>query len=250
MALFADGTLTTAEALRSYESAVLEVASTEGIDLGAKLELAHAEIGTELLAFLVRQEELRGNQREIDGVVATEPLKQWESLHALTLIYRDAYSSQLNDRHKGKWVEYARLAKLAGERLFEIGVGISRAPLHRAQAPQVTPSSGGGLAEGVYLVSAAWRNALGEFGAWSDPVEVVVEAGGGFEVVMQGHEPSAVGFAVGAGVPGEGMALLEANAPVGLGWLLGPGGLGQESIALPAQRPDYFVTSRRSLFRG
>jgi hypothetical protein len=250
MALFADGPLTTADALRSYESSVMEVASTEGIDLGAKLELAHAEIGTELLAFLVRQEEMRGARRELDGVVATEPLKQWESVHALALIYRDAYNSQLNDRHKGKWLEYARLAKAAGERLFEIGVGISRMPLHKAKAPVVTPAVDGGLAEGAYLVSVAWRNGLGEFGAWSDPVEVFVAPGGGFEVAMQGSEPSAVGYAVAASVPGEAMGLQESNAPLGFSWILGLGGLAQGSTALPVQTPDYFVTSRRSLFRG
>jgi hypothetical protein len=50
MALFTDGTISTLEELRGYESGLYDVASIEGIDLSQKLVLAHQELGVELTA--------------------------------------------------------------------------------------------------------------------------------------------------------------------------------------------------------
>ena len=52
MALFTDGTISTLEELRGYESAVYDVASTERIDLSQKLVLAQQELGIELTSRL------------------------------------------------------------------------------------------------------------------------------------------------------------------------------------------------------
>ena len=43
-----------------------------------------------------------GTMPRIEQVVVTPPLKRWETMHALELVYRDAYFSQLVDRYQAK----------------------------------------------------------------------------------------------------------------------------------------------------
>jgi hypothetical protein len=59
MALFTDGSIAKLEDLRAYESAVLDLASSEGVDVGAKLRMAQREIATELTPFLRKSERHR-----------------------------------------------------------------------------------------------------------------------------------------------------------------------------------------------
>jgi hypothetical protein len=54
MALFTDGNIASIEDLKEYESAVLQAASIEGIDITAKLKLAQREIGFEIASFITR----------------------------------------------------------------------------------------------------------------------------------------------------------------------------------------------------
>ncbi len=51
--LLTDGNPNATEDLRVYESAILEVANTETIDLGVKLDLATEEISEDVLDFLL-----------------------------------------------------------------------------------------------------------------------------------------------------------------------------------------------------
>src|SRR4030095_8759694 len=141
MALFTDGTISTTEDLRNYETSVLDVAHTEGIDLQAKLELAKREVRVELTSFLLNRSFALGPSRELTNVIVTEPLVQWHSVHSLALTYRDAYNSQLNDRYRGKGKEYASASRRAMDLLFGVGVGISYDPAQKASAPEcgVTP---------------------------------------------------------------------------------------------------------------
>jgi len=54
MALFTDGPPSNIEFLTGLDSQLLSVASTEGIDVWRKLELAYEEIGLDLDAWLKR----------------------------------------------------------------------------------------------------------------------------------------------------------------------------------------------------
>ena len=65
MALFTDGNICSTEDLRQYESSILDVASTEGIELEAKLKLAQREIGVAITAFLLEQE--TGSEQMVGG---------------------------------------------------------------------------------------------------------------------------------------------------------------------------------------
>ena len=175
MALFTDGTISTIDELMAYESALLDVARTERIDLTVKLLLARQEIGIELAMFLVERgggewSGIAWPALELKNIVVTAPLKKWHIFHTLALVYRDAYNSQLNDRYKGKWKEYYRLAKWASEALYRIGVGIVGDPLVQADKPALS-SVAGPLPGALYYAQAAWVNASGAEG---NPSELVV----------------------------------------------------------------------------
>src|SRR5690242_20632984 len=121
MALLTDGDVSTIEDLKSYESAILELANTEGIDLTAKAKLASSEIAAELAPFLAREGHAADLAR--NGVVVTPSLRLWHMVQTLCVVYRDAYHSQLNDRYKAKWNEYQRLAHRIRGLAFDTGIG-------------------------------------------------------------------------------------------------------------------------------
>ena len=56
MALFNDGPLCSLLDLQNAESGILNVASTEGIDLAGKIALAQGTIANELILFLLRRQ--------------------------------------------------------------------------------------------------------------------------------------------------------------------------------------------------
>src|SRR5689334_3245612 len=96
MALFIDGPISTIDDLTAQDTQLNDVASTEGIDATKKLELAQEELEIELTSLL----------GDVSGVIVTPALRLWHTYRALTLVYSDAYYSQLNDRYKGKRDEY------------------------------------------------------------------------------------------------------------------------------------------------
>ncbi|HYZ84805.1 MAG TPA: hypothetical protein VE621_10395 [Bryobacteraceae bacterium] len=249
MALFVDGPIASAEDLRRYESSILDVMSVEKIELGAKLDIAHRELAVELTAFLVRQETLTGSNRDLGHVVVTEALSQWHALHTLSLIYRDAYNSQLNDRYQGKWQEYSRLSRASSSRFFEIGVGLSRSPLPRAARPLVMTVPGSAVAPGTYYCRVAWCGDMSEIGGLSDLAEVAVGAGEVFAVEPGVAPPHARTWAVFAGTDPEDLVLQELVS-VGSAWLPAEALEVATSASVMQQQPDHYVTSRRNLFRG
>jgi hypothetical protein len=193
MALFTDGTISTIDELLAYESALLDVARTERIDLTVKLLLARQEIGIDLTAFLVERSSgswqgWLGPRLELGNIVVTEPLKKWHLFHTLALVYRDAYNSQLNDRYQGKWKEYDRLSRWASGALFRIGVGTVSDPVPQAARP-VLGSAAGPQPEATYYVRVAWVSAAGEEG---NPSELaVLSAPAGTLLVVEAVEPPA-----------------------------------------------------------
>lgn len=249
MALFIDGPINGPDDLRRYESSLLDVAGAEGIDVTDKLELAHREASVELTAFLVRQGVLSGANRSLAAVLVTEPLAQWEALHTLALFFRDAYHNQLNDRFKGKWQEYAKLAKEALGRLYEIGVGMHTAPLPAARAPQVA-LAGGGLTPGIYYVAIAWRNVQGQQGNLSELVEITVESGQTIAVTGINAPQGATGFVVYAGMAPAELTAQTTDVPAESSWTAPPGSLIESVEWLPQQPPATFVTRMQGMLRG
>ncbi len=251
MALFTDGIISTINDLQAYDSAVLEVAKTEGVDLSTKLTLAEQEIALELELFLIRKAGGGGASRvELEQVVATAALKQWHRLRTLALVYGDVYNSQLNDRYGGKWREYVTLSKRAAELLFLTGVGIENDPVPRAKPPELT-AIGGLLAAATYLVQVAWRNGSGETGAPSD-VAVYTTSTNQRLVVQATETPaSVVSYDVYVGLS-EGMITKQNTTPVGKDdvWTIPATGVVSGEAPGSGQDPDYFLRLERVLQRG
>ena len=98
MALLTDGNPNDTEALRVYESSILDVAHVEGIDLDAKLSLATEEVSQEVLNFLLDHAAADpvGSGRRAEGVadvVVTAQVKRWHALHTLAVLATGAWWS-------------------------------------------------------------------------------------------------------------------------------------------------------------
>src|SRR5437868_10168970 len=162
MALFTDPEIFTIDDLSAQETAILDTAVTEGIDLTSKLGLAQNEIGVELLATFERRRAYDAQAPlQLSNVVVTAPLRLWHTFHTLAMVYRDAYNNQLNDRYEGKWNQYRELARWASGALLQIGVGIVWNPLEQPGAAELTYVAGS-QPGATYYVRISWVNARGE----------------------------------------------------------------------------------------
>ena len=263
MALFTDGSISTIGDLLSYESAILDVAKTEQIDLTRKLKLAEEEISVDLQAFLSRLNDtgefdpLPGLTEvtpwwRLNQIVVTEPLHKWHTFRALSLTYRDAYNRQLNDRYQGKWTEYETLGGWASGALFETGVGMVSDPVPRAAQPQITTVAGT-LAASTYFVSVTWIGRTGAEGAPSDLLSLTVPASNGLIVTAGSPPAGATGWNVYAGYSGADLSLqngapLKASQP----WIEPATGLKKGRAAGDGQHPETFLqpSGRRLILRG
>jgi len=143
MALFVDGPAANVDSLTEYDSNVLTVAAAEGINLTTKILLAQEAMHLEIERML-RRGDFRDSlwaalqRREIGNVVWSKAMRVWQVYKSLALIYRDAYYSQLNDRHQARSKEYDMLAKTARREFLDHGVGLVISPLQRPEQPLVS----------------------------------------------------------------------------------------------------------------
>jgi hypothetical protein len=248
MALFTDGSISTIEELLGYESAILDVAKTEGIDLTRKLTLAEEELAVDLQAFLARQNDTRLTRQ----IVVTESLHKWHTFRALSVTYRDAYNRQLNDRYEGKWKEYERLAAWAAGALFEAGVGMVNAPVPRAGKPEVGTTAGVHGAA-VYFVSVTWLGAGGAEGAPSVVTALTAAASTALTVKAVNPPADASGWNVYAGYSGTDLTL-QNRSPLtaGVTWVEPSSGLTSGRAIGRGQEPDNYLrqSARRIFDRG
>ena len=146
---------------------MLDVASTEAIELSSKLAVAQRDLGYDLSSFLTGA----GVGIDLSRVVVTESTPRF-ALRPIRLaaVYRDAYNTHLNDRYLGRWKEFAKASERGLLRLLANGIGISAAPMPRAEAPVVETLSTGGLSGGSYSVQILWQHLAGNVGEKSSPV--------------------------------------------------------------------------------
>ncbi len=254
MPLFTDGLVSSIDDLTAQDSQLLEVASTEGIDVSRKLALAQDDLGVELMVLLNRlrfadQESWLVSPLYLAKVVVTPTLKMWHTYRALEMVYRDAYHSQLNDRYSGKRDQFHDLAQWACEKLIQTGIGIADQPVAKAAPPQVTAAAGG-LPDGTYYVSVAWVNARNEEGASAEPA--VIATSSSTLQVQPGDPPrNAIGWNVYIGNDSATM-VLQNQAPIGPGerWLQ-PADLATAGrLAGTGQEPTYLKPIPRVIQRG
>ncbi|MEX2263565.1 MAG: hypothetical protein WD696_16530 [Bryobacteraceae bacterium] len=223
MTLFTEDPISTLQDLSQYESSVLELAGTEGIDLTAKLGIAKTEIGLEITRAFVRlhpsAERFSTGQISLEGVVVTSAIRHWHVLQTLALTYQDAFNRRLNDRYQGKWKEFRNLAKSAGELLFSIGVGIVWEPVPKAATPELGFVAGG-RPPATYVVRVAWMNSRGEEGQPSNEEWITLPQDHALSVRAIAPPPVAVGWNVYAGFDSESLSLQNTEPiPAQAAWI-------------------------------
>jgi hypothetical protein len=262
MALFTDVPISTLDQLAAQDSAALDVASTEGIDAAAKISLAQDELGIEITATSSRSPFSPANSSvwwpgtvvtttvQLSSLVVTPPLRLWHTFHALELIYRDAYNSQLNDRYLGKWRAYTDLAKWASSMLMQTGVGVVSDPVAVAQSPQVDVISGIFQAA-TYFVQAAWLNGRGEEGMPSAVTSAAALDQNSVLVTANNPPANATAWNIYAGTSIDSITL-QNPAPLSAGqpWSLPTSGLVSGRGPGSGQAPNYYRMLPRYLQRG
>jgi len=246
--LFTDSPAITLQDLADHETAILDTASVEGINLTVKIGLARDEVGLELQGHFPRR---GAAPLELHTVVITPALRLWLIFHTLEIAYRDAYHNQLNDRYKAKWDEYKQLSRFAADLLAPIGVGTVVDPIPQAAKP-VVGLVGGGLAAGTYFVEVAWRNAGGEEGAPSELTGIEVTTATTFQAQAVSPPANAVGWNIYAGTTPDAL-YLQNPAP------LAPGATWTEPDSGPVtsggqvgtgQAPQFLSPAPRIMLRG
>ena len=263
MALLTDGTISSIEDLNGYDTQLLTVANTEGINLTQKLALAKEEIILEVSGLLSRMSGWgtpgwigvstlpidSNGARALGNVVVTRPLKLWHTFRALELVYQDAYNSQLNDRYAGKRDQNASMVLWAHEKLVQAGLGMVWKPIPQAAAPNVQVTTGS-LPDGTYYVAAAWTNAAGEQGASSAPSQIQV-SGGTFQVTAGAVPKHVVGWNVYAGGAPNALTLQNLSPAALQTTFVQPDVMSiTERLAGTGQEPNYVQPVPRVIQRG
>jgi hypothetical protein len=256
MALLTDGNPNDTEALRVYETGILDLAHVESIDLDAKLGLATEEISQDVLNILLGHTQTpdpQGSVRRTIGVadvVVTRQLKRWHAVHALAVIYRDAYNNQLNDRYRPKWQEYRELSRGARAQAITFGIGLVSNPLPRAGAPLFSVTAGL-IPATTYYVQLSWVSTAGQEGSPS-AITTYQTVDGSLLVVGATNPPAgAAGWNVYIGLTDSTLAL-QNNAPLAIGqnFSLPSTGLVTGRAPGDGQSPDIYFTSGWTLQRG
>jgi len=202
MALFVDGNACTIDDLTDQDSGLLAVALNAGINATTKIRLAQGEIATDLLLWLNKTKPAMLTPwtpaLHLEQIVVTPELKRWETMHALALVYRDAYFSQLVDRYQAKWQEYKKCSSDAREAFIGLGLPMVNDPIHQALPPVLGSFAGAGSG-GTAYISVAWVNVAGQNGAASEASALTVAEGNLVTVSAVAPPPNAVGFNVYAG---------------------------------------------------
>jgi hypothetical protein len=200
MALFIDGSPSNIEDLTDQDSGLLDVCRIQQIDAGKKLNLAYREIGVEIESMFEQQRSVytpycSHPRLNIGQITITPSLKMWHTWHALSLVYRDAYFDQLNDRFQAKWNEFWAMSESAKNRLRDLGIGLVLDPLPRPAVPALTPTPGTETG-GTFYFAVTLRNPAGEHSAPSSVETIQLSDGNAVEVRLSASTANARGWDV------------------------------------------------------
>lgn len=255
MALYTDGLINSAADLVIYESGLLEMASTEGVDVSAKSALAASEMETQITQFLLRKFERdphapRRRALGVADVAVTPPLKRWHAYATLAGMYRDAYNNQLNDRYKGKWAEYQELANTSAQAFLGIGVGLVLDPLPKPGMPAL--ASVAGAASGISVfVRICWINARMQESSPSEAAYWTTTDGMVLAVTAPLSPANAMGWNVYAGSAADNTTLQNAAAlTIGQTWAATTGISYAGRAPADGQSAEFFIVNDHVLRRG
>jgi len=254
MALFVDGPACTIDDLTDQDAGLLDVALGTNINVSRKMRLAVEEIGTDLKLWLNRPRPVLelpwGPALHLSHIVVTPPLKRWEVMHSLALVYRDAYFSQLVDRYQAKWQQYANLATDARENFIASGFGLVSDPVLQA-TPPILSETPGPQPGGTFYACVTWVNRENQEGAASDPVSLAVPDGNLMTVAVSNPPANVAGFNVFAGTTLAAMLMQnDVLLPVNATFLYVPGQMTAGRLPGKGQEPDFMRPITRMTLRG
>jgi len=259
MALFTDTNVVTEDDLLQYESSLNSVASSHGIDVETKIDLATTAIGDKLLFWLLNvgpSDPQWFNRRTLglSTVVVTPTFHRWLCFDSLKRFFAEAYNAQLNTRFAAKLTEYQQEAQRTADAYFQSGTGIVFQPLPRPALPLVSVQSGNMPAQGMFI-QTAWVDAIGEESALSPISGIVLSDSSSIAVSMAEGALSAPAAAVGWNVYGSSTQnnLTRQNStpvPIGSAWELPATGLLQGTEPLDGQQPNSYIALYRPIRRG
>jgi len=252
VALLVDGSWCELDDLQNYDGSATSVATEEGIDLTGKMSLSEAWITDRVDAFL-QWETGMGMQAATSltaqNAVVDERLKRWHLANVLSMLYRDASFSQVNDRFEKKAKAFEQDAVQRKAEYFQAGVSYVGSPVRSPIAPTVTVVVGVQPAA-AYSIAIPRVDPAGRESALSEATEVEAVAGNGFVVSANGLAASErwnVYATAGDGpMLKQNGDLLNASAT----WMLPDGGLSMGQEASVGQAPDGRIRQRRILPRG
>ena len=254
MALFTDGPAPTIDDLVDEDSGLLDVAENTGINVTAKLRLAHAEMATDLQLWLNKprpmMEMLWAPSLRIGQIVVTPPLQRWEKMLSLAMVYRDAYFNVVVDRYQAKWQEYLRLAGDARESFVASGLALVSDPVARPEPPVLgtTAASNPG---GAFYVSVAGVNAAGQAGAPSWASSITTTDGTAILVAPVTWAKNVVAFRVYGGPSLTAMVLQNTtDETAGLTFTYQPGQITDGPLPGNGQAVEFVRPMARTIPRG
>lgn len=259
MALFTDPDVITLDDLLQFESSLVQVSTTHGIDVATKINLAVNAISDKLMLWLLNSgasdpQFLQRRNLGLSTVVVTPTLYRWLCFDSLARFFAEAYNVQLNTRFQQKWTEYKKQSQDASDMVFMSGLGIVYNPLPKPAVPVLVLGSGSAPAESVF-VQTTWVDNNGNESAPSDVNAQLLPPLSGLTVTpvsQTGQLPAAaVGWNVYARTTDANLTLQNAApVPLASSWQLPTAGLLAGALPSGGQQPNFYIALTRRILRG
>ncbi len=259
MALFTDTEIVTLDDLLQFETALVQVAASHGINVETKVNLSTAAISDKLMLWLldVGASDPQFLNRRLLGlstVVVTSSLHRWLCFDSLARFFAEAYNVQLNTRFQAKWTEYQNEADQAAQMFFMSGVGIVYNALPRPALPLASIQTGNSPAQAIF-VQTSWVDGAGSEGALSPVNGLILAENSTIVVSMAEGVTSAPAAAVGWNVyvsSSETDLTRQNLAPLSIGatWPLPSTGISDGPDPVDGQKPQFYVRLSKQIRRG
>lgn len=258
MALFTDTDVVTLDDLLQFESSLVQVSSTHGIDVETKIRLAVDEIGDKiLLSFL--QAGAPGQwtgttELGLGNVVVSSPLYRWVCFNSLARVYAEAYNVQLNTRFQGKWTEYQQQASQAFNLVMASGIGVVIHPLPKPALPTITVLQGD-IALPAIFAQVSWTGSQNQESAPSPIAGAVLNGAAGVQIgfseIATNIPGNASGWNVYAGTL-QGSLTLQTRTPLSLDqpWQMPSSGIASGPGPSAGQAANLTIVFSKRLQRG
>jgi hypothetical protein len=259
MALFTDQSIVILDDLLQFETTLVQIASTHGINVDTKINLASSVVGDQLMLWLLDvcasdPQWLIRRTIGLTTVVVTPALRRWLCVESLSRFFAEAYNLQLNSRFQGKWTEYQKESQNARTMAAMAGVGIVYNPLPKPAVPLVSVQAGNAPAQSMF-VQTAWVDVHGNEGAPSPVNGLILADNSSIKVAMAegelGAPPAAIGWNVYVSTVATNTSL-QNPTPLAIGstWDLPSTGLMSGADPTDGQQPNFYITISNQIRRG